>query len=590
VRRFKCTVTTFQNTTKSAPLAIAQALAHELGHVFGLPHTHSPGRAFWQTQNADNGLCYQESVDHSRRQSENGGFCALTWLTGNPYKCEVNGDQLCDTEADPNIFPHNVVNSTAAPACLYSYNGNLDKYRFDNWGDAWAPPTRNIMSYSGPDCLTQFSRKQVAVMNYYILQFFNQNTFVYVDPEFDIYEPDNQFLSAGRIALNVDQLHTFHWQPDVNASGQAEACDEDWVAFTITTTNNYVIQTKEVIGKPAPDTQISLFSLVGGTLTLIQTNNDISSTNRFSRIMRSLNPAQYFLRVTQSEAYPAVGSRGHYSIQVSDGCYTFLNTAYAISGPNTICSSNATFNIANAPAGSTVTWNKSTNITYVSGQSTPSYIVKMGTKGNGFVTATVSTTACGSVPQLQKNVRVGGYLNTDYPITGPSNACKNQYLFYSTNSLPGATNYVWAWPSSWQYVYGQGTNGIDVKTTAYSTTGMMSVRVANICDAGGSPAVKYTNVGSCGSFSMSTYPNPAVDELIIETEMIEPETATERLSKNSVKNFSIKLRDSHGDLQKKQSTRTGKIVLSVADLKEGIYYIEIVTPETTFLKQVQIKR
>jgi hypothetical protein len=44
--------------------------------------------------------------------SVNADLCALTWLTGNPYKCEVNGDQLCDTEADPNLTPNNSTNVT----------------------------------------------------------------------------------------------------------------------------------------------------------------------------------------------------------------------------------------------------------------------------------------------------------------------------------------------------------------------------------------------------------------------------------------------------------------------------------------------
>ncbi len=102
---------------------------------------------------------------------------------------------------------------------------------------------------------------------------------------------------------------------------------------------------------------------------------------------------------------------------------------------------------------------------------------------SGNVTLTATVTACGVVqPALTKAVRVGGYSSGDYNITGPSSSCKNSTVNFSTNSLPGATNYIWFWPSGWTYNSGQGTTSLSVRTNTVS--GAVGVRVANACDAG----------------------------------------------------------------------------------------------------------
>ena len=81
---------------------IIKTFAHELGHVLGLLHTHNPGRFFSQVFNSNNGTvsngCYQESVSRSKKNR----FFNGCFSTGGKLKCEINGDFLCDTNADPN--------------------------------------------------------------------------------------------------------------------------------------------------------------------------------------------------------------------------------------------------------------------------------------------------------------------------------------------------------------------------------------------------------------------------------------------------------------------------------------------------------
>lgn len=89
---------------------------HELGHFYGLYHTHESGFGL-------------ELVDGSN--------------------CEESGDLLCDTPADPNLL---IPGSMAG--C--SYVGSF----VDPNGDLYRPPSTNFMSYTTPSCMRQFTNQQ----------------------------------------------------------------------------------------------------------------------------------------------------------------------------------------------------------------------------------------------------------------------------------------------------------------------------------------------------------------------------------------------------------------------------------------------
>jgi hypothetical protein len=104
-------------------------LAHELGHYFSLPHTHS-------TSTGD------ELVDGSN--------------------CSFAGDLFCDTPADPTLST-TVVNDS----CNYTGTNT------DGNGDIYAPNTQNVMSYSRKSCRNQFSPEQLAQMQAYLVSYRN---------------------------------------------------------------------------------------------------------------------------------------------------------------------------------------------------------------------------------------------------------------------------------------------------------------------------------------------------------------------------------------------------------------------------------
>ncbi|MFT4781339.1 MAG: PKD repeat protein [Psychroserpens sp.] len=96
-------------------------MPHEMGHFFGLSHTHGN----------TNGTLTTELVDGSN--------------------CDTDGDFICDTAADPQLGFGNVTGS-----CNYVGTD------VDANGDDFTPNPLNIMSYSRKTCRTEFSLQQYA--------------------------------------------------------------------------------------------------------------------------------------------------------------------------------------------------------------------------------------------------------------------------------------------------------------------------------------------------------------------------------------------------------------------------------------------
>jgi hypothetical protein len=100
-------------------------LSHEMGHFFFLPHTHGPS----------NTTMTLELVDGSN--------------------CEFEGDQICDTPADPMLS-----NSNVNASCLYVGNA------VDGDGQKFQPDPRNLMSYARKECRFRFSPEQYGIIEY----------------------------------------------------------------------------------------------------------------------------------------------------------------------------------------------------------------------------------------------------------------------------------------------------------------------------------------------------------------------------------------------------------------------------------------
>lgn len=112
---------------------IPSLLTHELGHIFGLLHTHHAS-----------GSTMSELVSRTERSPDR------------RLGCSVWGDKFCDTPADPNLKG---VNLSSLPNQIFvdnqcRYTGNA----LDRSGKPFSPDTRNFMSYTLVACMDHFSK------------------------------------------------------------------------------------------------------------------------------------------------------------------------------------------------------------------------------------------------------------------------------------------------------------------------------------------------------------------------------------------------------------------------------------------------
>ena len=350
----------------------------------------------------------------------------------------------------------------------------------------------------------------------------------------------------------------------------------------------------------------SALDIGGGTQTILNTDLSRPYSPAFPPAApKNVIAANFFSNPTEAGASNEIHTQitlrnGRWLFQEIESQPAFFSCSYvcggtaiapSITGPSSICT-NETYIVQNVPAGAGITWSHSTNLTYVSGQGTANYSVSRNASGDGFVQVIING-GCGNSNPFQMNVTGGvGYSSSDYPVSGPSSICTNQYAYYSTNDLPLATNYSWFWPSDWQYSAGQGTRYLDLFVTSTSSSGTIGVRVATACDPGGSPATLFSSVSSCGSFIMAAYPNPAQDELIIEpsSEGLTNQSTEISNYSNEALSFGAKLYDASGELQKTGNSKEGKIILKINDLPDGQYFLHITTDLETVASQIVIKR
>lgn len=118
---------------------------HELGHYFGLIHTHGP----------INGTLTDELVNGSN--------------------CTTAGDRLCDTAADPQLSY-----ATVDVNCVYIGD------TFDINNDIFMPEPRNFMSYARKTCRNLFSPNQYSLMQMNA-ETYHSNFACYLDEDEDGY-------------------------------------------------------------------------------------------------------------------------------------------------------------------------------------------------------------------------------------------------------------------------------------------------------------------------------------------------------------------------------------------------------------------
>ena len=195
---------------------------------------------------------------------------------------------------------------------------------------------------------------------------------------------------------------------------------------------------------------------------------------------------------------------GNVSVRAENGCgnsaYTDLIITIGIpSLPGSITGNaypecnetGAVYSIDTVPGALNYLWVVPADATITGGQGTTSVTVDFGTQsGNVSVRA---ENLCGNSDYTDLEILIGIPFTPDTISGNTYPECSEEGVSYSTDSVPGATNYTWTVPANATIASGQGTPGIEVDY--YSpTSGNVSVRAENSC--GNSPyADLAVNVG-----------------------------------------------------------------------------------------------
>jgi len=280
-----------------------------------------------------------------------------------------------------------------------------------------------------------------------------------------------------------------------------------------------------------------------------------------------------------------------------------------VTGSTTVCSSSTTFTLSNLPNGYTVTWTKSSNLVYVSGQDT-SYTVKAlspTTSGFGWVQATVSG-PCGNVPPIRHNVSVGPPARphisngsstqtggaTSYELTLGSPTTSLQLFFVVPPSTAPATSWeVVKTGSPQNFNVVQNNNYVLVNPLGVGT-GVFTVRALNACGESSVTRVYLTIKKSSGGepiidppeFPIRLSPNPARGEVVVGlSSELQAELANSRASDKA----SVMVTSGLGRVVYSGTFRHGGLRLNLAGWHSGSYQVVVVVNAKRYATQLIVK-
>ena len=270
----------------------------------------------------------------------------------------------------------------------------------------------------------------------------------------------------------------------------------------------------------------------------------------------------------------------------------FATRSYKIfvTGPSTVCTTNATFTLNNRPPGTTVSWTNSSNLTYVSGQGTDNYTVQAANStisGMSWVKAIVNS-GCGN-DTIKKDVWVGN------PAT-PTIICP--YTLVGLNSLievnavgPGAESYQWS-VGGGTITSGQGTSDIWIQTASGIPVCPVDLTIrlttSNAC---GNSAQDIKSIpfdcsgGGGGVTPLSVSPNPVDNILTIE---INNNNTLGNLNNTDSKTSELRIYDKMMNLKMKKTFNGAKTKINVRNLKQGVYILQIISGNKNYKKEILV--
>ncbi len=259
---------------------------------------------------------------------------------------------------------------------------------------------------------------------------------------------------------------------------------------------------------------------------------------------------------------------------------------YPLTGLSTICNQ-ATYSIANLPAGASVQWSASnSNLQVISGQGTSTAVFKK--KGNGSCVVKATISAYGTNILSEKTVWVGvpAQPTTDPPGYPIVELGLHSIFSVMVTSSPGATgnNYIWNVTGSIESL-GANPNGNHCSMEAISYgAGNYFVKSTNSCGtsvAGGGGVNVVNGGGGNWPKSVNLYPNPANVSITVDVKQVTDRINTFNLKKQ---NIQIQLWQNY-NLIKTIRTKSLQTEIPISSLKTGYYYVVVIINGKKYKKQ-----
>lgn len=532
----------------------ATSLAHEIGHYFGLDHTH---------RNHDKGKCRQESVSRTRKFD----FWDFCFKSGKI--CEKNGDALCDTPADPDLSSDDIEED-----CVYN------TAETDNWGDTYVPDTRNVMSYSRRSCRDNFSNGQVGIMWWSILWSGYRNFIQLIDINEinpDRFEPDDTDMPGvpRLISIGETQCHSFH---------RIGNCQDEMDWMRVSNVNgllgSYQIEINDADGYDNPVEEIRVWNTDGAGLRTnqVSTINSQSGSVRMFEISCSEISNDFLVEVVRK-------------INVQEGAYTIsLNTSTTqpfIIGPSQICVGQS-ISLGGLPQGANVNW-ESSNITISTVFGPTTMITSVAGSGPPYwVQATITHNGCTYTVRKDYGSIGGSSLPPVSDISlGLEEGCDPAFFYLSIPPVSGATAYEWQCTSNNPTFFCYSSNSTATYAEATLLEGQtvnfsVTVFAMNSCGASSSITANFSYlaencdhipiVGGGGGESrwVKVVPNP-VSSNLFTIEIVDSTTESTE--------YQIVITNQFGEMKYLLETDQKINQANVYNLMDGLYHVHVITDE-----------
>lgn len=264
----------------------------------------------------------------------------------------------------------------------------------------------------------------------------------------------------------------------------------------------------------------------------------------------------------------------------------------SVSGSYTLFCSPTDYTVNNVLPSASIIWNCSDNISKISPPGSNPFYFQANGNGPGWIEATIPT-ECGNIVIPRKDVWVGKFENTW--VSGQSVVCPGNLYTY-TAQVPGGHSpsytYYWTYPSNWIF-YSQYDNVLRLQTPMYNPQyGAVRVSIYNPCGTSEYSGITVYPRSGCGGY-FTIYPNPASDNVTVEIESNAPISITDDPSmifpENYQANYTISIFNRQGILLYTKTNTSKKTNISLNNLNDGLYIIEINDGKNRYSQQLLVK-